>query len=135
MPLNFIAIARDVTILFVLVFASSLLAVQLIAAMGAQATPEAIGLSSMFWGVVGFTISGCLAKASRWRHLAVVALVFWLACAVNVVLDMTPITAWMAGSILILIMMGLGGGLSYLFVRPPQTEPSSQPTSPISPAE
>jgi hypothetical protein len=75
----------------------------------------------MFWGVVGFTISGCLAKASRWRHLAVVALVFWLACAVNVVLDMTPITAWMAGSILILIMMGLGGGLSYLFVKTPQT--------------
>jgi hypothetical protein len=123
MPINWIAVARDVTILFVLVFGSSFLAVQLITAMGADATPDVIGLSSLFWGIVGFTISGCLMKVDRWTHLAVVALVFWLVCVVNVVLGMTPITAWLAGSILVLIMMGLGGGLSYLFVRTPQAEP------------
>jgi hypothetical protein len=120
MPFNFIAIARDVTVLFVLVFASSFLAVQLIGAMGAEATLDMIGLSSLFWGVVGFTISGCLARGNRWRHLAVVALVFWLVCLVNVVLGLTPVTTWAVGSVLILTMMGLGGGLSYLFVRTPQ---------------
>jgi hypothetical protein len=122
MPLNFIAIARDVTVLFVLVFASSFLAVQLIEAMGMEATLDVIGLSSLFWGVVGFTISGCLARDNRWRHLAVVALIFWLVCLVNVVLGMTPVTSWAVGFLLILLMMGLGGGLSYLFVRMPQGE-------------
>ena len=131
MPINWIAVVRDVSILFGLVFGSSFLAVQFITAMGADATLDVIGLSSLFWGIVGFTISGCLAKVNRWTHLAVVALVFWFVCVVNVVLGMTPITAWLAGSILVLIMMGLGGGLSYLFVRAPRMD--QQPSSAQSP--
>ena len=127
MPFNFIAIARDVTVLFILVFASGYLADQIITAMGASVTQEVIGLSSLFWGVVGFTISGCLARVNRWAHLSMVALIFWFACAANVVAGITPITAWAAGSVLILIMMGLGGGLSYLFVKTPQAE-SATPT-------
>lgn len=120
MPFNFIAIARDVTILFVLVFFSNVLAVQFVKAMGVEASRDLIALSSLFWGIVGFTISGCLVKVSRWTHLTVVALVFWLVSAVNVVLGLIPITSWLTGSILVLIMMGMGGGLSYLFVKSPQ---------------
>jgi len=124
MPFNFIIIARDVSIVFGLVVASSFAAVQIIQAMGEEATPLVIGLSNIFWGTVGFTISGCLARVQRFKHLFMVALGLWLLAFVNVAMGLTPLPVWAVGFLLILAMMGMGGGLSYLFVRAPQaTEP------------
>jgi hypothetical protein len=128
MPLNFIAIARDVSIVFGLVLASSFAAAQIVQAMGEEVTPVVIGLSNIFWGTVGFTISGCLARVKRFKHLFMVAVGLWLVSSVNVMMGLTPLPAWAAGFLLILLMMGLGGCLSYLFVKTPQAEsaPSGQ---------
>ena len=127
MPLNFIAIARDVSIVFGLVLASSFGAAQIVQAMGEEVTPLVIGLSNIFWGTVGFTISGCLAKVQRFKHLFMVAVGLWLVSFVNVVMGLTPVQMWAVGFLLILLMMGLGGGLSYLFVKTPKPE-SAMPT-------
>jgi hypothetical protein len=136
MPFNFIAIVRDVSIVFGLVLASSFAAVQIIQGMGEEATPLVIGLSNIFWGTVGFTISGCLARVQRFKHLFMVAVGLWLASFVNVAMGLTPLPAWAAGFLLILLMMGLGGGLSYLFVRTPAAEPASiEQTNPIEGSE
>ena len=134
MPLNFIAIARDVSIVFGLVLASSFAAAQIIQAMGEEVTAGVIGLSNFFWGTVGFTISGCLARVQRFKHLLMVAVGLWLVSFVNVAMGLTPLLMQVAGLLLILLMMGLGGGLSYLFVRTPKIDqlPSSdQNPSPV----
>lgn len=134
MPLNFIAIVRDVSIVFGLVVASSFAAAQIIQAMGAEVTAGVIGLSNFFWGTVGFTISGCLARVQRFKHLLMVAVGLWLVSFVNVAMGLTPLLTQVAGLLLILLMMGLGGGLSYLFVRTPKIDqlPSSdQNPSPV----
>ena len=89
--------------------------------------------SNIFWGTVGFAISGCLAKVQRFKHLLMVAVGLWLVSFVNVAMGLTPVQFWAVGFLLILLMMGLGGGLSYLFVRTPQTEPvSTGPTKSVS---
>lgn len=128
MPINWIAVARDVSIVFGLVLVSSFAAAQLIQATGEEVTALVIGLSNFFWGTVGFTISGCLARIQRFKHLFIVATGLWLVSFVNVAMGLTPVQMWAAGFLLILLMMGLGGGLSYLFVRTPQGEqpPSGQ---------
>jgi hypothetical protein len=129
MRLNVIAIARDVSLVFGLVVASSFLAVQIIEAMGGDVTAVVIGLSNIFWGIVGFTISGCLAKGQRFKHLFMVAVGLWLVSFVNVATGMTPLPAWAVGFVLILVMMGIGGGLSYLFVKTPKPETATPPDS------
>lgn len=134
MPFNFIVIARDVSIVFGLVVASSFVAVKIIEGTGEEATPLVIGLSNIFWGTVGFTISGCLAKVQRFKHLFMVALGLWLLSFVNVAMGLTPMPVWVVGFLLILVMMGLGGGLSYLFVKAPkgdQPAPVAQDPPPV----
>ncbi len=134
MPFNFIAIARDVSIVFGLVVASSFIAVKIIQGTGEEATPLVIGLSNIFWGTVGFTISGCLAKVQRFKHLFMVALGLWLLSFVNVVMGLTQPQVWAVGFLLVLAMMGMGGGLSYLIVKTPKIDqlPSSdQNPSPV----
>ena len=132
MRIRWSALIRDVSIVFGLVLASSFAAAQIIQAMGEEVTALVIGLSNIFWGTVGFTISGCLAKTERFKHLFMVAVGLWLVSFVNVVMGMTPVQFWAVGFLLILLMMGLGGGLSYLFVRTPPPEPSSLPNPPTS---
>jgi hypothetical protein len=126
--INWMAVARDVSIVFGLVLISSFAASLFVQAMEAEVTPLVIGLSNIFWGTVGFAISGCLAKVQRFKHLCVVALGLWLVSFVNVVAGMTPLPIWAAGFLLILLMMGLGGSLSYLFVPAPKTEPEAAPS-------
>ena len=126
MPINWIAVARDVSIVVGLVLVSSFAAAQIIQAQGGEVTALVIGLSNFFWGTVGFTISGCLARIQRFKHLFIVAIGLWLVSFVNVAMGLTPVQMWATGFLLILLMMGLGGGLSYLFVPMPQAR---QPTS------
>jgi hypothetical protein len=129
MPINWIAVVRDVSIVVGLVLVSSFAAAQLIQATGEEVTALVIGLSNFFWGTVGFTISGCLAKMQRFKHLLIVAIGLWLVSFVNVAMGLTPVQMWAAGFLLILVMMGLGGGLSYLFVRTPTMEQTTTPST------
>ena len=75
-------------------------------------------VSNILFGIIGFTISGCLAKVDRFKHLFIVAISLWILTLFNVLISGAPFISWFLGIIPILIMMGVGGALSFLFVRP-----------------
>jgi hypothetical protein len=77
----------------------------------------AVGASNLLFGIVAFTIVGCLAPADRFRHLAIVATVSWLVAAINVVLFGVPVRAWMAGLLIVFVTALIGGGISLLIVK------------------
>ena len=68
--------------------------------------------------IIGFAISGALARERRWRHGFVVAAGLWLLEFVYVVFTPSLLLPWLFSWILAFSFMGLGVSLSYLFVRP-----------------
>ncbi len=89
----------------------------------AQRSMLALAASNFLLGTVGFTIAGCLAPPRRWRHLGFVAVGVWFASLINVVFFRVSIPEWIGGgAILMPIIMGLGGAISYVFKRDTKTE-------------
>lgn len=115
---NIWPIVRDVTIIWVL----TLLGGMVVGAAGSRQNTETVwtttgvALSNVLFGIVGFCISGCLAKGNRWKHLGYVALFVWLTSIVNVFLGL-PFEQWLSAVYVPFLLMGVGGGLSYLFNR------------------
>ena len=72
-------------------------------------------VSNLLLGTVGFIISGCLATGNRWRHLAYVALGAWATSVINVLFLGVEVEQWMLSGFFMAFIMGMGGGLSYLF--------------------
>ena len=110
-------VLRDVAIIWMLTMIGGFI----IGVSGAGGTSPravaAIALSNVLLGTIGFVISGCLAPARRWNHLAAVALGVWITGLVNVAIMGITLMQWAASAVLIALMMGLGGALSYLFRR------------------
>ena len=83
-----------------------------------------IGFSIIFLVIIGFCISGCLIADNRWKHLIIVAVFVWLTSIVNIFFR--PITFtfknWLLSILITFIMMAIGCGLSFLFVRPRQNK-------------
>ena len=123
MVLDWKGVARDVGIVFVLTFLGGLVVGFTTSLTGAEVNILAVALSNIVFGTVGFTISGCIVKTSRFRHLFQVALGVWLLSLINVALGLVDIQQWLVSILSVLLMMGMGGGLSYLFVRAPHAEP------------
>ena len=119
MVLDWKALARDVGIVFVLTFLGGLVVGFTSSLTGVEVNILAIALSNIVFGTVGFTISGCIVKTNRFRHLYQVALGVWLLSFINVAFGMVDIQRWLVSILSVLLMMGMGGGLSYLFVRTP----------------
>ena len=90
-------------------------------AEGAQANTAVIASNTIF-AIVGFSISGAIAKHHRFKHLARVALVLWGVSLLNIPLLGGTIIHWLIGIFWIFAWMGLGGALSYAFVRTPKSE-------------
>lgn len=65
--------------------------------------------------VIGFVISGSLAQRSRWKHLFAVAIVTWLSYLLNVVFGHYSPVVWFASVFYLLLMMSIGGVISYVF--------------------
>jgi hypothetical protein len=103
--INVAAIARDVALLLALTF---------IAGFISTATMRPFSVS--LFCIVGFCISGCLAKGNRWKHLGCVALFTWLTSIANVFLGLA-FEFWLLSVFGVFAWMGVGGGLSYLFKR------------------
>jgi hypothetical protein len=118
-------IIRDVVIVWVLTAMGGFVAG--VATGGPQQDAQrfllAVTLSNLLLGTVGFTIAGCLAPPGRWRHLAFVALGAWLTSLVNVLFFGVTIPQWISAAIFTAIIMGIGGGISYVFKR--NTHPSA----------
>ena len=73
--------------------------------------------SNIVLGIIGFVISGSLARGPRWPHLAIVALGLWATSLINVFFMGFSLGQWLLGGFMIALMMGMGGGLSYVFKR------------------
>ena len=123
MVLDWKGVARDVGIVFVLTFLGGLVVGFTTSLTGAEVNILAVALSNIVFGTVGFTISGCIVKTNRFKHLYQVALGVWLLSLINVAFGMVDIQQWLLSILSVLLMMGMGGGLSYLFVRAPHAEP------------
>lgn len=114
-------VVRDVIIVWILTAIGGFIvgfAVTVVTGGPPKHTPGytlAIATSNFLLGAVAFTIVGCLTPTARWRHLAIVAVVAWLTSLINVVLWGTRISQWVDGIIFMAVIMGTGGGLSYLF--------------------
>ena len=108
------AVARDVAILWVLTLVGGFVAGVAGAGPGTPRFVAALFVSNTLLGIIGFIISGCLVGGRRWKHLFVVALILWLTGLVNMLFGVTFIQ-WVFGIVAILIFMGIGGGISYLF--------------------
>ena len=79
----------------------------------------------VFYLIVGFTISGCLATGNRWRHLSFVAAFVWGLNIIVVFFGGSTITQWLEQAVGIAICMGIGGGISFLFKRKSLADVSS----------
>jgi len=118
-------VVRDVSIIFILTFLGGL--VVRIASGGLRQAPEQVQLataaSNFFFGIVGFTIAGCLASANRWRHLRAVAVGAWFAGLVNVAFFGVSFLRWLGGILVILVIMSVGGAISFVFKRDSRPSP------------
>jgi hypothetical protein len=117
--MNLKAVIRDVLIIFALTYLSGFVIGLSGAAKGANYL-AAIAIGNIIFSIVGFTISGALARTNRFKHLVQVALGVWLLGLINIFLVGTTIKAWALSVIFIVIAMGIGGLLSYLFARSPK---------------
>ena len=112
-------IVRDVIIVWVLTAMGGFVAG--VATGGPQRDAQrfmaAVMVSNLLLGTVAFTIAGCLAPPGRWRHLAFVALGSWLTSLINVVFFGVTIAQWIGGVVFMAVIMGVGGGISYVFKR------------------
>lgn len=65
------AVIRDVIILWIFTGIGGFIIG--IVASGSEIPMVAIGVSNIIFGVVGFCVSGCIARDNRWKHLVIVA--------------------------------------------------------------
>jgi hypothetical protein len=118
------AVLRDVVIIWILTALAGFV-------VGFTSPPEAnrmmgYALANLIFGSVGFTISGCMAKIGRWKHLLVVAIGVWIVGLINIFIVPINLTQWFFGFIFIVFIMAIGGGLSYLFAPTPKSSESNE---------
>lgn len=115
-------VIRDAIIILCLIFIGTFIFVAILGAAGAQKLPvNAIAASNILLGGIGFTISGLSTKANRFTHMLKVAFGVWLIGSMNVVFFQTTVEQWFSSIFFILIMMAIGGGISYLLAKPVKT--------------
>ncbi len=124
------ALVRDVIIIFVLTGLGGF--VLGIAAAGGDIPMAAIGWANILFSAVGFTISGCMAKRQRFRHLLHVAIAVWILSAFNMLFPVFGLAQWLLGVIAIMLAMGVGGAISFIFVKT-SAEDSQQEVGQVSP--
>ncbi|MGQ0700097.1 MAG: hypothetical protein ACT4PZ_17860 [Panacagrimonas sp.] len=120
--MNWKAVARDVLIVMGLTFFGGIPIGFLATSLGAKDSPNmllAIALSNFLFALIGFTVAGCLARTNRFRHLLVVTVIVWVLSIANVFLLHAPLINWFYSLPFLLLVMGLGGAVSFLFVKKP----------------
>lgn len=110
------AVARDVIMIWLLTGLGGF--VIGVATAGSEIPMEAIGLSNILFGIIAFCIAGCMTSEHRWKHLNIVALFTWITSIINTLFIQISLASWVASIFVIFLMMGIGGGLSFLIVKP-----------------
>ncbi|HWN07931.1 MAG TPA: hypothetical protein VNO50_01355 [Pyrinomonadaceae bacterium] len=93
--------------------------VGVVASTGGIPAPLAIVgvmISNLILSVLAFCIAGVLIKTERFKSLLVVAVICWLLSALNMsFIPEFTVIQWAFSLVFILVTMGAGGGLSFLF--------------------
>lgn len=121
-------ILRDVLIVWGFTFVGGFV-IGFVAGIGRFTPSEfiiAMALNNLLFGAAAFALIGCIAPPGRWRHLFHVALFAWLSTAINIVLFGATVDQWLLSSIAVLIMMGVGGAISFVFKKEPIDETRSR---------
>ena len=112
-------IIRDIVIVWLLTLIGGFISG--FATGGPERNPQqfilAAAASNFLLGTVAFTIVGCLAPPERWRHLGFVAIGAWFTSLINVLFFGVTVPLWIFGAIVMAIIMGLGGAISYVFKK------------------
>ena len=124
------ALIRDAVIIFVLTGLGGF--VIGLASAGSDLPMAAVGVSNIIFMIVGFTISGCIVRRQRFRHLLHVALAVWLLGAFNMLFPAIGLVQWLASIIVIAVSMLIGGGISHIFVKAPEEQDSQQQLGQVS---
>jgi len=114
MNINVKSVVIDIAILFALTFIGGFIAG---AAAGQNPSVGSIFVASFLMLTIGFCISGCKNLVGRWKHLLTVAIFYWLIDAGIQGLFFSSASRLLTLLVLVLITMGTGGALSFLFVR------------------
>ena len=104
---------RDVAVIWVMTFLGG----YIFAISTTYTKPPVLAIAAMniLLMVVGFTISGCLAKVDRFGHLSTVATCIWLLGLFNAVTPYFTLQRWMVSIIPIIFSASVGGACS-LFI-------------------
>ena len=93
--------------------------------------------SIVLFGIVGFCISGYLTPRRRWIHLLRVTACVWvLILAFFALIDLPTgerIGAWFLSAVYLLVVMGIGGAISFALTKDPGIPPCAQllPSHPL----
>jgi hypothetical protein len=122
------AVVRDVVIIWVMIFIGAIIGgviIEIAELKAGTGMPVAtVVLSTYYFCIIGFCISGCMIKYDRWKHLCIVALFTWLSSCVVTIFPPVSLLNWFFSIIVFFIMMGMGGGISFLIVKPNRCVPS-----------
>jgi len=116
------AVLRDVFMIWILTYISTFIIANYIS----SPKLSSLYISNFISGSIGFCISGCITLENRWKHLFIVAVFFWLISEIiNIFLfdyatSKIWIINWIKSIAPILIMMGIGGAISFQLVKPNQ---------------
>ncbi|MBU3947299.1 MAG: hypothetical protein KJ882_03680 [Proteobacteria bacterium] len=122
------AVARD-TFMFMVIAIVGFLVVPVI--FGSEPSRSVLLIFNILLGVIAFCVSGCMMADNRWKHLNKVAMILCIIISAILIVTMSmpfnPELLWrkiefiiinMVVSIIgVYIMMALGGGLSFVFVK------------------
>jgi hypothetical protein len=126
--MNWKIIIRDVLIIWVLTSLGGFFVGLGAGAAHIKPPIEAIGLANIICGTIGFGLIGCLTPHNRLKHLLIIGALTWITSVVNVIFFGVIILYWFLGLISILLMLLVGGGLSYLIRKPlPQPGAAANP--------
>jgi hypothetical protein len=123
MKIDWVVVLRDVLIVLVV---SGLGLFMVNAALSGGGSEGALTIVRIVLMGVGFCISGCLVKQTRFRHLGIVAIGVWFGTALNLIGTDRTLAHWILGLIPILLAMLLGGAVSLAIVRKPPAAPTPQ---------
>ena len=118
MRIGWLRVVRDIIIVTIFFFVGGF-----IVGFATQGmfTKEAVLVSTLLLGTLGFCLCGCLTIENRWRHLFIVASGVWL---INMLWALLPkqfsVLVWVLSIFIIFVPMVIGGALSWILVKAPK---------------
>lgn len=129
-----VAVVRDVFVVFALSLAPLLPIMIVYFFLAPEKDPPPLSdfletvtlLLSLTAGAAGFAISACMTSVNRWKHISVVALIFWVWIG-SADLSESSLASWFEVGLHTAVMMIVGGLASYFFQPHNPMKPVSEP--------